>query len=332
MEPTDADKRQLAAWRDNHFNPTDTGLRLMLIGAEDQTAQPLVAFCDLLTATVPQIHIDRVRAEPDQAPALRVLPNLYYRAVPVAAELPPFLEILSHQADASNHLPTAGQQVFAPAVLELFIAPHCPHCPQAVQSLYPLALSNTLIRLDIIDGTLFSTRADARQIRAVPTLILDDYIRWTGTVDPAEIVEVLVKRDPSRISAASMESLIKQGDAGRLAGLMHREGKIFPRFIELAVHAKWPVRLGAMVVIEELVAKNARLAAQLIDPLWERYPTLDDAIKGDLLHIFGEAGDDRTLPLLDQVRAQVTDPELLEAVEEAIAKIKGKNINGHTCR
>ena len=41
-----------------------------------------------------------------------------------------------------------------------------------------------------------------------------------------------------------MEALLGDGRADLLARMMMGEGKIFPAFMDMLVHEKWPVRLG----------------------------------------------------------------------------------------
>jgi HEAT repeat protein len=97
--------------------------------------------------------------------------------------------------------------------------------------------------------------------------------------------------------------------------------EIFPAFYDLLIHDKWPVRLGAMVVIEEIAEKNPALAATAIAPLWEQFDHVSDQIKGDILYLFGEVGDAEAIPWVQGVIAGEYDVEVKEAAQEALDKI-----------
>jgi hypothetical protein len=72
--------------------------------------------------------------------------------------------------------------------------------------------------------------------------------------------------------------------------MMLERGEIFPAFTDLLTHPEWSVRLGAVVVVEELVEKNPGLARSILPSLWERFSTADTTVKGDILYLTGLAG------------------------------------------
>jgi HEAT repeat protein len=114
--------------------------------------------------------------------------------------------------------------------------------------------------------------------------------------------------------------MLKEGEAGRLAEMMLAKTQIFPAFYALLIHPKWPVRLGAMVVMEELIEKNLDLALDLIPPLWQQFDTVDDRVKGDLLYIFGQTGQKEIIPYLTKVLKGEFEQEVKEAAREALEK------------
>ena len=125
------------------------------------------------------------------------------------------------------------------------------------------------------------------------------------------------------MGAASLESILKDGQAGHLAAMMLDTHEIFPAFYDLLIHDKWPVRLGAMVVIEEIAGKDPALASAAVDPLWEQFDHVSDQIRGDILYLFGEVGDAKAVPWLQGVIAGEYDDEVIEAAREALDKISG---------
>ena len=208
-----------------------------------------------------------------------------------------------------------------PATLTLFIAPQCTFCPAVVRQLFPLPLVDDKILLTIIDGTLFPEIAETHKIQAVPTLLLDEQFRWTGSVPLEEIINTINSRDPASLGAASLENILKEGQASHLAAMMMDDKKIFPAFYELLIHEKWSLRLGAMVVMEEIADQNPVMASDVIDFLWDRFQRLPDPVKGDILYMFGEIKDRRAVSWLEEVLGGDFHEEVKEAAQEALDKM-----------
>jgi hypothetical protein len=190
-----------------------------------------------------------------------------------------------------------------------------------VRRLITLPMTDENLQLTIIDGTLFPEMVQTRRIRAVPTILLDDQFRWTGSVPLEELIDSIITRDPVSLRPASLENIIKEGGAGRLATMMLKAEKLFPAFFDVLTHHKWPIRLGAMVVIEEIAGKNPDLAAEALNPLWDRFHEASVQIQGDILHVFGEIGDPRSISWLKTVLSGNFDREVKEAAGEAAEKI-----------
>jgi hypothetical protein len=192
-----------------------------------------------------------------------------------------------------------------------------------VQDLIPMAIANELVNLTIIDGFMFPEMAEPFDIKSAPTLILNEHMRWSGLTPVDEIAGVMINQDPSQLSAGSIESLLGDGRADLVAQMMMAAGKVFPAFIEMLAHEKWPVRLGAMVAMEEIIERDRELAQQCIEPLWERFPHLNEQVQGDVIYILGETGTGDVIPRLQAVLKDVTDADTdtREAVNEAIETI-----------
>jgi glutaredoxin len=281
-------------------------------------------FCDDLTRLVPKIKISKVEADPQDPPQILIGDALRYQAVPTGYELQPFLEALaaleSDSLKIAEPIKILLKKNKLPASLTVFIAPQCTFCPQMVRRLIALPMTDNKLQLTIIDGTLFPEMAKTRRIRSVPTLLLDDQFRWTGSVPLEELIDTIHTRDPVSLSPASLENIISEGGAGRLAAMMLDAEKLFPAFYDVLTHHKWPIRLGAMVVIEEIADKNPALAAQALSPLWDRFHEASVEIQGDILHVFGEIGDPRSVSWLETVLSGNFDREVKAAAREAVEK------------
>jgi alkyl hydroperoxide reductase subunit AhpF len=295
-----------------------------LVASEHPHYGAFKKFCDILGRLVPGVKVKKNGDAPDEPPQILIGNGLRYQAVPAGRELQPFLEALiafgSDSVDAAESGKTLLKKEKLPATLTLFIAPQCTFCPAVVRQLSPLPLLDDNIRLTIVDGTLFPEIAQPHKIQAVPTLLLDEQFRWTGAVPLEEIINTINSRDPASLGAESLENIIKEGQAGHLAAMMLEHKHIFPAFNDLLIHPKWPVRLGAMVVMEEIADQNPAIASEAIDFLWDRFYRQPDPVKGDILYLFGEIKNRRAVPWLQEVLGGEYDEEVKEAAGEALEK------------
>ncbi|MBI5063197.1 MAG: thioredoxin family protein, partial [Desulfatitalea sp.] len=247
---TPHDEQTILGWSAENRSPAV----LLLSRGKGEADAGLTQFCDRLKALAPGVTIRRPSDELFRAPALIVgrHKNIAYQAVPAERELPPFLAALGQPSDGAAPepvLPAAAADIQLPSDLTLFIATQCPHCPLAAAQLIALAGASPLVRLTLIDGMLFPELARTHAIRSVPTLILEDRVRWSGALKLEEILDQCIRRDPAQLSAASLRQIIECGDAPRLAGMMTERGQIFPALTDLLCNERWSVRLGAMVTM-----------------------------------------------------------------------------------
>jgi hypothetical protein len=246
--------------------------------------------------------------------------------VPAGTEVEPFVEALAPTTPPrlSGELAERLKRMGVPAALDLYVIPECRHCPTAVRRLMPLAEAGGRVRLTVIDGALFPELAQAQGIRAAPTLLLDGQFRWTGSFDLEEVAALMLTRDPVSLGPASIELMLKEGAARRLAQLMAERNALFPAIVELLCREQWPVRLGAMVAMEELFALRPELAQQVIDPLWDRFEAVSDPVKGDILYVFGEIGEATLIPRLTSLLQAEMSDAVRDAAAEALAKLSNE--------
>lgn len=315
------EEKQILAFKHRLYRDIAIGI----VDTDHKYSKVFQGFCDALIQLVPQIQITKEEGSPQQPPQIIIGDGLRYQAVPSGHELPPFLEALEALVSDTLKIPenvkNRLQKNHLPATLTVFIAPQCTFCPQAVRQLFPLPMIDDKLQLIVIDGTLFPEAAQINKIQSVPTILLDDQFRWTGSVPLEEIIDTVDTRDPTSLGASSLESIIKDGQAEYLADMMLASQKIFPAFYDLLTHDKWPVRLGAMVVMEAIADKNSVIASEAIKPLWGHFDGVSNQIKGDILYMFGEIGDPATIPWLETVVAGKFDEEVKEAAREALEKL-----------
>jgi hypothetical protein len=300
-------------------------VNLDLLLNQDKRSNGLHLFCKSFSALAPNVSFTPDRSE-TAYPTIQINDRMLFQAIPVGRELPPFLEAIQGLSKKENDLPedirNLLKEVKVPASLKLFITTHCPFCPDMVRLLTPLVLAHHQLRLTVIDGSLFPEEAQRHQVQSAPTLIIDDHFRWTGTPPIQEIVSVLAHRDPAGLGVESIKGLLSEGKASRIAEMMLAKKEIFQSFWSLLVHEKWPIRLGAMVVVEEILEKDAGLAKTIITPLIQRFDDLDDTIRGDLLYLFGLVGEKDTIFQIQQVIQKSNSEEIKKLGQEAITSIR----------
>jgi alkyl hydroperoxide reductase subunit AhpF len=292
----------------------------------DERSQAFRDFCEHLSRLAPKVRIKTEKEEEEEPPVIRIA-NVRYQAIPEGKELEPFLSVLSDKDSHVHKLPSSVREqlgrIEIPALLKIYVTPHCPFCPATVRQLLLLTEANESIKLTVIDGALFPESAQSDNVQSAPTVILDDQYRWTAAVQIPEVVDMILNRDPSRLSAASLQDMINEGDAGRVAEMMLDSGKLIPAFLELLVHEKWPVRLGAMVVFETLAVENYKLVARAGGFLWESFSQAEDTVKGDILYLMGKSGDAGVIPKLEAVLYGPYSTDVREAASEALEELCG---------
>ncbi len=318
-------EERLHAW--NGSLEKETGITLVNTGSDQDT--PFMDFCDRLAAALPNVRVTKETDSEKPLPEIRLANNLIYSALPLEQELDPFLEALSQVNAPPSRLPTGIKQKLAgieiPTRLKLYVALHCPHCPAMVRAITPLTAACDQILLNVVDGTQFPEEAARDNVMSAPCLILDNDIRWTGSVDPVEVVDMIVNRDPSHLSVSSLQMILEEGKANWIAARMMEANAIFPAFIELLLHETWSVRLGAMVVLEEVAEEMPELAARITAPLWKAYEGADTPVQGDILYALGESGDPRIATKIRELAPTLENQDLKEAAAEALEAIESRS-------
>lgn len=326
---TSQEEKTIKRWNDGLSGK----IEIDLILTEDERSTGFREFSEKLSNLASKLSINQIKDDENPAPAIKVGRSIYYHAIPLGAELEPFLEALtlleSNSIKISGAIQDRLDKVKMPAELKLYIAKQCPFCPKSVKQLIPLTFANALIKLEIIDSTLFPEIAELNNIRSAPTLLLDENFRWSGGTDLNEIVKILVNRDPSNLSTSSLIGLLKEGNAAQVAEMMLDHNRIFPAFINTLIHEKWPVRLGAMVAFEYIAEKNKSLASRIINPLWEQFQNVEDRIKGDIIYILGETGNVEMIPELEKISySGIYHEEVRNAARDALKRIEQRTVAG----
>lgn len=314
---------------------------VVLETTRDERSRALQAFAEELTALAPQIAVDILFKDTDDPPGFFLGHGWIWHAAPTGAELRPFLEIsaLHGERSATEKQPEAPkaapylrvaleltellQELRSPQELSVFTAPQCPHCAHMLLELAPAPFLAPFLVIRVIDATLFPEKAREAAIRSVPTVLFGKDFRWTGRVDILHVFEVVCRSDHTGLSAAAAIRLLKEGKAPELARLMLASEGTWADFASVLTHPDWSVRLGALVVLEELWEKDPAKAGAYLPALWERMDALPTAVQGDVLYATGIAGDASwKAKVLRWSEQNAENPDLREVAEETLEKLE----------
>lgn len=321
MELDVRDRDMILAWKDLLGAP----IILNLYRTSDERSKEIAGFCEILKELLPDVRIVPEQGADSALPSFAIGERWRFWAVPVGNELGPFLELLAMQArgraDLSNETQKTLEKVRLAANFKVFVTPSCPFCPEVVRQVQQFPLVRPNINVDIIDGSLFPELAQQQGVRSAPTVILGDQFRWSGSIVLPELLNALVHRDPTRLSADEILSIIKEGQAVHLASLMLQENLIFPAYLELLRHPNWSERLGAIVVLEHLAEENQQLAKTACAQILDYLETAEGPVKGDLIYLVGLAGCGEALNFLKQLLAVEQSADTREVLLEALDKL-----------
>ncbi|HOB65712.1 alkyl hydroperoxide reductase subunit F [Ottowia sp.] len=124
---------------------------------------------------------------------------------------------------------------------EVYMSLSCHNCPDVVQALSLMSIYNPRIKTTIIDGGLYQSEIEAREIMGVPTVFLNGQFFANGRMSVEEILQKVdtgaAKRDAAKLSAkAPFEVLIVGGGPAGAAAAIYaarkgiRTGVVAERF------------------------------------------------------------------------------------------------------
>ena len=115
---------------------------------------------------------------------------------------------------------------------EVFMSLSCHNCPDVVQALNTMAVINPRIKVVTIDGALFKAEVEARQIMAVPSVILNGEVFAQGRMGVEEILAKLdtgsATRDAAKLNALEPYEvlIVGGGPAGAAAAVVGGGGGV----------------------------------------------------------------------------------------------------------
>jgi len=312
-------QKTISKWADS----LEEIVEIQLVINNQKVSDILRDFCNKFSDTTSKINITTKKDGNIKEPYIKVNDNLIFKAVPEEKMLETFLDTLTFDKNKISEKVNENLINFnLPVTIKIYISSFCPYCPKVVSDVSQLAFTEKNIRLEVIDAGLFTEIANIDKVVSAPTVIYNENFRWTGTVKPEDIAEVIGNTKPENLSIVALITLLETGKASLISDLMIDSGLIFPAFYKLVTYEKWPIRLGAMVVMEELLDKAPTLAEVVISELWKNFTTYDDPVKGDILYITGETGNQIFLERVNQILDGNYPDEIKEAAEEAMENLQ----------
>jgi hypothetical protein len=267
---------------------------------------------------------DRIRVEVRESagedlPSIIVGGKVYYHAIPDKTEFPPFMDAISLSAKERPSVPAKNG-----ADLKVIVMPGCIHCPNAVRNAVGFALSNNGVKVSIIDGMMFQDAIAKFDIKSAPTTIINDQVFLTGVIPENDLTRWVYKTNAKRFSIDDFVTMIKEGNAYKLADMMIDDGIIYPDFLSLLRHDQWSVRLGAMVVLEDIHEKKPSLIKTVIREIEQHLFENDLRNRCDAAFLIGNIGGKDSIPVLESAMAIRKEEAFLECAEEAVLLIRNR--------
>jgi len=260
-------------------------------------------------------------------PAFVIAGAWWFHGIPSGTELRPFLRLLALQYGSplslSKDLQTLLAAIDSPLQLTLYVSSVCPQCPLLLERLAPFPFLQPDLRINVIDVGLFPEEAQSDGVRAVPTLIWRDDVRWVGRVAVEEVLRVITQPQNSDVPADTIIPLLEGGDADRVARLVLRRRRIFPALMEALLRTEFSLRLGAMVALEDVAESDPDLARGILPALWGHIDDVPVPVKGDIVYLVGKLGDSRwQQPLKDYLASYPNDDDGIKEIgHEALERL-----------
>lgn len=319
-----ADCQRLTAWAAKLIHPP----RLVFLTNERPESRLFHPFLEALPNCLPQLRWTTEEVPAGDLPGLALGEIWRFHAVPEGKKLQ-FLEAILVAADGRSDLPPELAAQWAglpfPPTLLVFVAAACPYCPQVIPRLRPLATAIPPPRIQVVEADLFPDWVRRYEIKAVPTVIINDLHRLTGNFALADLVDLAARTDPAQLPTDLLARMLKDGQAGRLGELMAAQGGLFPNFRPLLLHPELNLRLGAMVAWETVATAHPAEVEPVLEWLWSQFPAMDLTLQGDILYLIGEWGGPSWLNRLQEVEQQTAAPEVRESAVEARAQIRRRH-------
>ena len=111
-----------------------------------------------------------------------------YRGIPSGYEFGLFIETLKELSISHTHLDpkivNELKNINKDVTIKVYVTPTCPYCPSAGAVAYSFAALNPKIKSYVIEVTEFQEEGTRNNISVVPTIIVNDKVKFQGALPP----------------------------------------------------------------------------------------------------------------------------------------------------
>jgi len=205
----DADlKTQLQAYLEKVVHP----IELVASVDDSEKSQELLALLQDIESMSPRISLrraDGARKPSFSIDRLGTDVSVSFAGIPMGHEFTSLvlalLQVGGHPSKAAPELIEQIQNIEGEFVFETFMSLSCHSCPDTVQALNLISVINPNIKHVAVDGALFQSEVDERQVMSVPTVFLNGELFDTGRMSVEQIVTRIdagaAKRDAEKMKA-----------------------------------------------------------------------------------------------------------------------------------
>lgn len=162
-----------------------------------------------------------------------------YVGIPSGYEFPVLIDLCIWVSRGETAVTAAGKKrlkrLARDVRLEVFVTPESEESPDVARAAAQIALENARIRLTITEIAEFPQRAESLGLQGVPTVLIDDAIRFSGPIGGDQLLEQVVRASEMKPIRSTQRgpggaTLLTPPDAGPVQrGETRPSGLIIPR-------------------------------------------------------------------------------------------------------
>ncbi len=253
----------------------------------------------------------------------RVASSVHYHFVPEGPEVSVFREFLWEAASQWNlegRDSPESAQLGTPREMLLFVSTHCPNCPHAVRTVHALTRRLPNLAAHLFEAMLHTDLAEKHTIRSVPTLLIDQELRYVGGLEEEKLYSLLSAGDPEALLHEKIRKQIKEGSALEAAEWISGGGD--PSFLATDLGAStFEERIALLLALEEALETDPRCLDPMVAPLLPHLKAENASVRGDIADLLGKIGDRKALPAIKKL-LEDPDPNVVEAAQDAVETLE----------
>jgi alkyl hydroperoxide reductase subunit F len=190
-------KTQLKTYLDKVTRPIE------LVASLDESAksQELLSMLNEIASLSERVAVIEHRGDDERKPSFSIgepgkAAGIRFAGVPMGHEFTSLvlalLQVGGHPVKLDDAVIEQIRELDGDYAFETYFSLSCQNCPEVVQALNVMALINPRIRHVAIDGALFQSEVESRQIMAVPTMFLNGQVFGQGR---SGVKDILAKLD-----------------------------------------------------------------------------------------------------------------------------------------